>query len=245
MKVKTIFEERNEEIESYISLLKGIEASIRSGVPKLSGAEEVKVSAKQQKILYSACYLMLYNLVESTINGCFEALTKTAVEGKSYYPHDLSDSYRRAWVGFIAKTTNLNMSPKARLDAAMELCRYFLESRPVYPFKYDLSSGGNWDDENIMSTVGEFGIVINLEREVEARVKMPFRDEKSALKFIKDQRNKLAHGEISFSQCNENDDSSTMSELHMTIKSYLSCVIRDFQDHVEGYHFLDPKRRSV
>ncbi|MGE4338047.1 MAG: MAE_28990/MAE_18760 family HEPN-like nuclease, partial [Pigmentiphaga sp.] len=64
------FEERLGEIRSYLDFLEGVEAVVRSGVPRLGGPEGPTITPNQQRILFSSIYLQLYNLVEATIIGC-------------------------------------------------------------------------------------------------------------------------------------------------------------------------------
>src|SRR5260370_10853985 len=58
------FEERLNEIESYLEFLQGIETEARSGPPRL-GSGGILITAQQQRILYSCVFLQLYNLVDA------------------------------------------------------------------------------------------------------------------------------------------------------------------------------------
>jgi MAE_28990/MAE_18760-like HEPN len=57
------FDDRLQEINAYLSLLEALERQIREGPPRIGGET---ITGQQQRILYSAVYLQLYNLVEAT-----------------------------------------------------------------------------------------------------------------------------------------------------------------------------------
>lgn len=65
------FEERLQEIETYLDLLEVLEKQVQEGSPRI-GKKGTKITVQQQKILYSSVYLQLYNLVESTVTRCVD-----------------------------------------------------------------------------------------------------------------------------------------------------------------------------
>ena len=72
-KLRDDFEERLQEIETYLDLLDMLEKQVRLGPPMMG---ESTISAQQQKILYSSVYLQLYNLVEATVHWCLKAVDR-------------------------------------------------------------------------------------------------------------------------------------------------------------------------
>ena len=61
------FEDRLDEINAYLKLLESVERATQDGPPKIAG---IAITPEQQRILYSAVYLQLYNLVEATATSC-------------------------------------------------------------------------------------------------------------------------------------------------------------------------------
>ena len=53
-----VFEERLLEIETYLDLLDALDRQVQKGPPEIGGAP---ITVQQQRILYSAVYLQLYN----------------------------------------------------------------------------------------------------------------------------------------------------------------------------------------
>ncbi len=111
------FNERLTEIVSYMDFLWQLEAQTTGGAPRLVGADR-PISVVQQKILYAGVFLQLYNLVESTITGCIEAVASATFKGASWRPSDLSESLRREWVRAMART-HVEMNYENRLGHAL------------------------------------------------------------------------------------------------------------------------------
>ena len=82
------FEERLQEIETYLDLLEAFEVQAGRRIG------EATVSAQQQKILYSSVYVQIYNLVEATITWCVEAVRSAAADHGRWKPGDLSPGSR-------------------------------------------------------------------------------------------------------------------------------------------------------
>src|SRR5262245_26216716 len=110
------FEERLEEIDTYLDLLDALQRQVQQGPPRI-GEDGTTITVTQQRIIYSSVYLHLYNLVESTVTRCIEALTKAIEEKGPWLPGDLSASLRREWVRTIART-HTELNSENRLETA-------------------------------------------------------------------------------------------------------------------------------
>jgi hypothetical protein len=233
------FEERLQEIEVYLALLDSLEQQVRQGLPKLG---EAPITAQQQKILYSCVYLQLYNLVEATITRCVEAVAAAAADNGRWYPGDLSDNLRREWVRWAARThTDLNY--ENRLQHALGLCEIFVKALPIAAWEVERGRRGNWDDDEIRVITNRLGIDLRISRETYEGVKRPFRDEKGPLALVKNLRNRLAHGSMSFVECGEGVTVTDLRDLKQRTALYLREVVGAFASYIDGYEFLAPERR--
>lgn len=234
------FEERLEEIQSYLDLLESLEKQVQKGIPQF-GKNGPVITVQQQRILYSSVYLQLYNLVESTISLCLEAISQRVVNEVTY-PIHLSDSLRRQWVRFIARThTELNY--ENRLEFALSLCDHLVQSIPISEFKIEKGAGGGWEDESIDKIIREqLGFSFKIKSDVYTGIKRPFKDDLGPLKLVKDLRNKLAHGSLSFAECGEGTTVSELRELTKCTSSYLREVVACLQLSMDSYEFLIPER---
>jgi hypothetical protein len=139
------FEERLQEIETYLDLLEALERQVQMGPPKIGGAP---ITTEQQRILYSAVYLQLYNLVEATVHRCVTAVCDAAGTDGRWKPGDLSADLRREWVRSTART-HIELSPENRLRAAVQLCDRLVQAFPIDKWSVEMRS--NWDDQEIQT----------------------------------------------------------------------------------------------
>jgi len=234
------FEERLAEVEIYLEFLKTMEAQAQHGPPRLEGATH-PISPEQQRILYSSVYLQLYNLVESTMSRCIAAVAGAA-SGR-WKPADLSEALRREWVRVIARTHE-DLNSENKLAGALQLCNHLVESLPVVDFTI-AKAGGNWDDQAIEAMSKRLGLQLVVSKPVHSAIKRKFRDELGPLALVKNLRNRLAHGSISFVQCAEDANVSRLVELKESTVDYLREVVGCFTRYLESLEYLRPERRPA
>ena len=235
------FEERLQEVETYLDLLEALEKQVQDGTPQF-GKSGTTITAQQQRILYSSVYLQLYNLVESTITLCLETVSRNVIN-RGIYPAHLSEPLRKQWVRFTART-HVDLNYENRLDSALNLCNHLVQAAPIAYFKIERGAGGNWDDESIGEIICDrLGFSFRITPDVYRGIKRPFRDDKGPLKFIRHLRNELAHGSLSFAECSEGVTVSDLRELTERTSSYLREVISCLNSSIATYEFLTPDQR--
>lgn len=235
-RISETFEDRLQEIEAYLDLLEALEIQVRLGPPSIGGRI---ITVQQQKILYSGVYLQLYNLVEATVNWCVDAACAAAASAV-WKPSDLSETFLREWVRTVART-HVPLNDENRLDSALEMCRVFIGESAISSFVIDRR--GNWDDKEIESVTQRLGCELRINKATLAAVKKPIRDEKGALSLIRDLRNRLGHGSLSFSECGEGATVVDLRDLKERTANYLREVVQGFHAFIDDYHFLTPEKR--
>ena len=234
------FEERLQEIEAYLDLLEALEKQVQTGRPFIGAAT---ITTQQQKILYSCVYLQLYNLVEATVTWCIDAVCAAAADNKRWRPSDLSEGLRREWVRSTARTHLPDLTIEHRLQSAVELCDHLIQTRPISEWKIERGQAGNWDDKAIESITDRLGCQLQISREVMAEIKRPIRDDKGPLTLVKDLRNSLAHGSLSFVEYGDNITVSDLKEIKDRTALYLREVVAAFSTYINTYGFLHPAQR--
>lgn len=233
------FEERLLEIDAYLDLLDEIQRQVGSG--ERTG---VRVTEQQQRILHSSVYLQLYNLVESTITRCVDAISEAASFGGRWLPGDLSTHVRRQWIrSTIRADEDLNV--ENRFEGVVRLTDVLIAARPVGRFTIAKGGGGNWDDRQIEEFTERLGLVLNIPPAIKTEIKRRRRDDRGALELIKKLRNDLAHGKLSFEQCGANDTVSDLRILKEWTAAYLREVVSQFEAFIDAYEFLIPDSRPV
>jgi len=232
------FEDRLHEIESYLNLLELLEQQVQNGLPRI-GEDGPTITVQQQRILYSSVYLQLYNLIESTVTRCLDAVCTSVIN--NWKPGDLSIAMRREWVRYTART-HIELNHENRLESALELCEHLVQASQVSQLKIE-KGGGNWDDRAIKDISDRLGLSLRISPEIYSGVNRPFRDEQGPLAYIKSLRNKLAHGSLSFAECGENITVSELRDLTERTTLYLQEVVNCFKLSIDAHEFLLPEWR--
>lgn len=234
--VRSVFNERVDDIESYFELVNNIELAISSGGAVLHfNSTSYTVKPEQQKIMYSSIYLHLYNLIESTISTIIEAVERHATIGINGKLELLTAKMRKLYVTSVAAPYELLTNEK-RLEKALLLFEQVLNLQPI-DIKIPPGGGGNWDVSEIEKLSKNIGVNITLSASLRQKVMRPFRDDKAPIRLIKEIRNKLAHGSISFTECGNNHVASDFRKLIDIVKDYLKYIIDQYDAYINecGY----------
>ncbi len=235
------FQERKAEVEAYLDFLSAMEERTKRGPPRFEGTAR-PITVEQQRILYSTVYLQLYNLVEATISLCIHEVTVATRNNAKWTPSDLNADLRREWVRAVARTHE-PLTPDNRLKHALLLCDHLVSALPIDSFDLDKGGGGNWDDSAIELMAERLGFKLLIGQPIYSAIKRPIRDDLGPLALVKNLRNRLAHGSISFVECSENETFSGIENLANSTLSYLEAVVGCFEKYLEGYEYLLPDRR--
>ena len=241
--LRTAFDERLAEIETYITFLYNLDAELRAGgVPRFARTAAA-ITTDQLQILYSSVYLQLYNLVEATISRCLDAVCEAAVANDRWKPDDLSLEMRREWTRYTART-HVELTMQNRLDRAVELVGHLVEALPVRQLKVE-TSGGSWDDGMIERVARRIGLDLRFTPEAHSGIKRHLRDDHGALALIALLRNDLAHGSLSFAECGKGVLVDELRDLKDRTALYLGEVVQAFEAWVASYGYLTPERRPA
>jgi hypothetical protein len=215
----------------------------QNGPPRFDGANQ-PISVQQQKILYSSVYLQLYNLVESTMTHCVDAISNAATIDSGRQAKDLSLQLRKEWVRYIAKTHS-DLTPNHRLERALELCQHLVSELPISSFSIEMGGGGNWDDIAIEKISNRLGLNLQVSQPAKSNIKRRLKDDLGPLGLVKKFRNQLAHGSISFSECAEEDTVAWLVDIKDKTACYLSEVVACFDIYIKTYEYLHPESRPA
>ncbi|MGV0379995.1 MAE_28990/MAE_18760 family HEPN-like nuclease [Corynebacterium lehmanniae] len=229
--LRSFYLERYSEVETYLDLLKGLEDETRHGVPRLAKTGTT-ISPQQTKILTSNLYLQLYNLVEATVTRCLQAIT-AEIQVQGIAPIELSLELRREWTRAVARTHE-ELGPEKRLKAALKLSDQLVDQLAVAKFEIDPGGGGNWDDKAIEELFSRLGAEPIFSADAKTSVKRHVRDDLGSLALVKNRRNGLAHGSLSFVECGGEMQYDDMESLTLAIGNYLDEVVESFVDFIAG-----------
>lgn len=234
--LRSALAERVAEVDAYLEFLTAVEVAAGEGNAKVGDSA---VSPTQQKMLYSAVYLHLYNLVEATVVNCLEHL-KDAYSTRT--PHELSAELRREWVRARAKT-DLPLGDEKRTAEVVDLLDHAIAGKPVGSWR--VATGMNWDDKEIDDLTRKVGLRLKLSASVMRSVKEPkYRNGKGALVALRLIRNDLAHGLLSFVECAGDLVVRELKEMRDRIVGYLEELVACFEAAIATEQFLDVSART-
>ena len=217
---KADFAKRVTEVEQYFVLLKAFDAGdswIKS--IKIDGSTiEIRVVDDQLKMLKANCFLILYNLVESTVrNSLEEIFSEVGSQGLAY--KDLSDRLKTLWIEqYIVDFKEGNSRFDRIRDLFKEFANDLLASKPISMTQRSIAISGNIDGREIHSLSTKFGIShVNIDG--------------SNLVIVKNKRNKLAHGELTFCDVGKDYSHNDLESVKSGTVDFLSAFILE----VEGY----------
>ena len=212
------FNERTEEIELYYDALK-----------ELSDSKYTMDSHKKFfnddffKILKSNALLMIYNLVESTILGGILEIYDTIKQENITY-NMVSSQIQKIWFSFKFNQVYKKESHYySYQNKAEEIINSILNNETLALDRKATNISGNLDATKIRQLCQEHGITFSTNQDSKGGI---------VLSDIKNKRNNLAHGTISFVECGRD---YTFDDL-VQIKNQTISFLRSILDGMQQYY---------
>ncbi|WP_020003676.1 MAE_28990/MAE_18760 family HEPN-like nuclease [Brachyspira innocens] len=206
---KDIFANRKKEVNLFFKKLYIINNRINSGKKNKIYNDDFF------KILKSSFILILYNLVESTISSAINDIYQKIEDGKYTYK-DVISEIKNMWANNKIKSKNMK---------TFEIVDDIINSSIVLE-KKKLSISGNIDDNKIRNICKEHNITIR---------------EKNGedLRNIKKNRNHLAHGEYSFTDCSRDLTLDDLRKIKNNVLSFMESILFDIEQYYNEELFLE------
>lgn len=182
-----MFEERVQEIDLYFEAIKELD---NGSVEHCSGAHYF--NSEFIKILKANTLLMIYNLVESTVmGGILEIYDKLKQEGHTY--SSVRKEIKDIWFSY---KFNQVYDQQAHFNSykgkALEIVNAILAGEIIELDRKAANISGNLDAQQIRNVCHDHGINFTTEPGSRGGI---------VLETVKDRRNDLAHGTLSFAEC--------------------------------------------
>lgn len=217
---KNKFNQSIEDINDFFSLLEFIDSIETYKNIKLANPtahSSLIVTSIQQKCMRSHAVLMLYNIVEATVVECIWAIFDSIKDDHLKY-HELEDSLRDQWLRSMMKTGD---TIKTRIARTKEIIGNI--NSDIFFNNAIGRFNGNVDLRTILKVCKDFKLQLR---------SIPNKDEvATTLKAIKDARNHLAHGDVSYSSFGSN---ILLSDI-IRYKKYTLNFLLFFINRVEEY----------
>jgi hypothetical protein len=176
-------------------------------------------------ILHSNALLMLYNLVESTVlGGILEIYDKMENRGLTY--NDVSEKIQRIWFDYkFNQVYQKNASHDSYKEKAYKIIDDILNKEVLKLDRKAVDISGNLDADRIRNICYDHGINFIAPKESQGGYKIAN---------VRDLRNGLAHGRISFVECGRDytlADLTTMTEeIILFLDGLLNCMMEYYRN---------------
>lgn len=191
------FRDRVSEINEYFEFIEKVEL----GYNRLSKLDDnVSINGKLEKIFKSTAFLLLYNLIESTVlNSIVDIFDELRLKNISY--SQANDHIKKYWLKYKLNFDN-DIKKTTLAQNVHKIIDDIFVADPINIIKDHIEYGGSLETTKIKAITTEIGI-----RHIKFKCRKNDYYYKSLLE-IKEKRNDLAHGKFSF---------ATMSE-HLTYR---------------------------
>lgn len=217
------FNTRVQEIDGYFKLLDSI---INQGAqlhyPTKKNQKFKNFDEELIKVLKANSFLLLYNLIESSIKlSITEVYDSITSRTKKY--DDVTDQIRKIWISENYK----NFKDKGT-DFIFHTINNITEDVIEIKFKHEKVISGNIDGQKIREFSNNIGFSNTTHHRAKNGVK---------LHQVKTQRNNLAHGAISFSECGRQYTYEDLLEIKQQVIIYLRGILNNIKTFIDDETF--------
>ena len=216
------FNERVLEIEEYLKLLKLID--MPNAKIDVEGKRPLSVNSVAIKTMKASCFLMLYNLVESSIKGSMVKLYEK-MNSEDQRLLDFDTYVKDIWIEQKFRDMDpSSTNQKSYRKLLKSMIEDILEQKPVTLDPEKIPISGNLDAKAIRNLFNKHKIPIRVHYRAFGG---------GELKTIKDQRNSLAHGSESFAECGKDFTVQTIIDIKKQAVVYLRSSLKNIQKYIE------------
>ncbi len=219
--VRFEFQKRVGEINLYFNAIELLDAgSCKLNCEKIDGSVlDFVIDSELSKILKANGFILLYNLMEATIRNSIDAVISSMHSDQVKYS-DLSVELKKLWLNQeINSVKDLSVNIGAIKSSLLQIMETIIQNELLVFNSECVKISGNIDARIIRQISKQLGCKI-----------VP--DGSSLLK-IKEKRNKLAHGEFTFTDIGKDYTINDLLDLKLKTIDYLNLVI----DEIEWYDF--------
>lgn len=217
------FEQRVNEIDLYYQALQKMNEMVMN--KRISDENKDVFTDDFIKILKSNSILMVYNLVESSIMGGIVTIYDT-LKSRNISYYSVCKEIQQIWFDFqFNQIFDPNTNHNSYKDKASKIVDEILNQSTLKLTRKAANISGNLDAKKIRQICKNHGIHFTPPKECRGG---------SALSQVKDKRNDLAHGTISFMECGRdfsvNDIIKIKDETILFLRSVLGSMKKYYED---------------
>jgi len=217
--VDSDFNKRKDEVNEYFSFLEKLNnENIKLNYTKENATEEFIISTKLQRIFIANTFLLLYNLVESTIRNSMVTIYNKIQDDEIIY-NDLSEKIKQIWLHKNGKRFSIYSSDNTIEVNLQNIINDIINNEIVMLTKDDIHISGNVDAQEIRKLADKIGFEVS--------------SNGRHLVDIKEKRNRLAHGEHTFHDIGKDFTYNDLNTYKETTFIHLEDVINKIKKFID------------
>jgi MAE_28990/MAE_18760-like HEPN len=225
--IQTVFEDfhtRVQEVNQYFVFLEGlIQETTKLAVSGDQGEQKITpIGSNLSYILTANAFLLLYNLVESTMRNAIVAIWAEIGSKKISFDFLRTEIKEIVIQDFKKRSHNHVVHSKLK-DISLDIMTAELNSEKLF--------SGNVDRDEITKTAREYGFSF----------KTDYSKTKHGehLEDIRNNRNILAHGNESFAKIGKDASFEDLLKVKEEVIEYLQQILQNIQEYLENEKYLD------
>ncbi len=244
-RVKDDFDKRKSELNDYFEFLSKLDKDKPTLHYSEIGTTHTKnytyaVDRELQKILIANGFLLIYNLVESFCRN-FILDILTAIQGRKLTLKNLSNETQKIWIAHKVKNYKDPRISNEKLEDCFYGMAEVIFNDTVIEFAEmirKIETEERYDAFGLSGSITK-GKIKSLANMYGFESLTPPKKEKAgeSLDEIKDNRNKLAHGRITFRDCGKDKSVIQMVEYKNNAIEYLEGVLDNIEDYLKNTKF--------
>ncbi|CCI13497.1 conserved hypothetical protein [Microcystis aeruginosa PCC 9806] len=217
------FQERVEEINRYFAFLEKLgQETIQLSVLKDDGQREnIPLDSQLIKTLKANSFLLLYNLVESSMRNAVTAIFDELKNQRVSY-NSVRIEIKKIVIQNFKKRSPENLHFKIK-DISTDIIAAGFQSQELF--------SGNIDQREISKAARNFGFSFNTEYNKTKHGE--------SLDMIMNKRNDLAHGNKSFAEIGKDITVEELLKIKEEVIAYLEQILNNINQYITGQDYLD------
>lgn len=227
--VRQSFEERVQEIVKYLKVLERLEETSVVLFDKSTNREKRVFEAGSFKVMKSSVFILLYNLVESSVRSAFGDLYQT-VESSGKSAAEVKSEFRKIWIKQRYKSLDpYSASSQTFRELTEALIEATVSGNPLQLTGDKLPVSGNLDSKAIFKVCKLHGITVKVHKQAFGGAE---------LIVVKNNRNQLAHGNITFSDCGQQYTVSDLQRISRQTVVFVRGVLNSVEKFIRQSGYL-------
>lgn len=224
-------DDRKVELASHISLAKALDIQLTESDAVQVG--DLALSVRHLMTVKSGVIVHVYNIVEATMSRVMDDLGRAV---KRSQPGEWTHEALREWLRYSASIT-IDGNEDTRLDVVHRAALQLLAHDPIQDLRFKKPSG-TWDDKLIFRFAQRLSVAMPLNPQIAPRIApKPAYGDKSAMEFLADRRNAIAHGSRSFEDGANDLTIAEIEEIASIAMDYMSFAVAAFQGYINDKRY--------